>query len=147
MPNKHVFVGYPIFFHRLCHTYLVGCLSRCLQCCWYTFFFFLTLYFPASGQAVVTGVVPSPPRFLPSIFIPHRVQQSHCSLLVDFLSSVANSRSRAFRKSICAQEKVPTNLYEYALGGARTHETDRIRTAQSLPHCCCIPGIILKNKK
>ena len=36
-------------------------------------------------------------------------------LLVDLSSSVANSRSRAFRKSICAQEKVPTNLYEYAL--------------------------------
>ena len=36
----------------------------------------------------------------------------------------ANSRSRAFRKSIYAQEKVPTNLYEYALGGIRTHETD-----------------------
>ena len=41
-----------------------------------------------------------------------------------FSSSVAHSRSRAFRKSICAQEKVPTNLYAYALGGARTHETD-----------------------
>ena len=27
---------------------------------------------------MVTGVVPSPPRFLPSIFIAHRVQQSHC---------------------------------------------------------------------
>ena len=36
---------------------------------------------PAAGQAVVTGpgVVPSSPRFLPSIFIAHRVQQSHCS--------------------------------------------------------------------
>ena len=45
----------------------------------YHFFFTLTLYFPASGQAVVTGVVPSPPRFLPSVFIAHRVQQSHCS--------------------------------------------------------------------
>ena len=43
------------------------------------FFFFAPFYFPASGQAVVTGVVPSPPRFLPSIFfIAHRVQQSHC---------------------------------------------------------------------
>ena len=30
-------------------------------------FFFAHLYFPASGQAVVTGVVPSPPRFLPSV--------------------------------------------------------------------------------
>ena len=45
-------------------------------------------------------------------------------LLVDFSSSVANSRSRAFRKSILTQRKVPTNLNEYALGGARTHETD-----------------------
>ena len=43
------------------------------------FFFFSHFYFPASGQAVVTGVVPFPPRFLPSIFIAHRVQQSHCS--------------------------------------------------------------------
>ena len=28
---------------------------------------------------MVTDVVPSPPQFLPSIFIAHRVQQSHCS--------------------------------------------------------------------
>ena len=41
--------------------------------------FFSHLYFPASGQAVVTRVVPSPPRFLSSFFIAHRVQQSHCS--------------------------------------------------------------------
>ena len=27
---------------------------------------------------MVTDVVPSPPRFLPSFFIAHRVQQSHC---------------------------------------------------------------------
>ena len=45
----------------------------------YIFFFCSHFYFPASGQAVVTGVVPSPPWFLPSIFIAHRVQQSHCS--------------------------------------------------------------------
>ena len=86
-------------------------------------FFFSHFYFPASGQAVVTGVVPSPPRFLPSTFF--RAKGSAIPLLVDFSSSVANSRSpRAFRKSICAQEKVPTKLYEYALAGARTHETD-----------------------
>ena len=36
-------------------------------------------YFPASGQAVVTGVLPSFPQFLPSIFIAHRVQHSYCS--------------------------------------------------------------------
>ena len=95
--------------------------SKILLCTIITIFFFFFLHtfrFPASGQAVVTGVVPSPPRFLPSIFIAHRVQQSHCSSY--FSSSVANSRSRAFRKSICAQEQVPTNFYEYALGGART---------------------------
>ena len=54
-----------------------------------------------------------PPRFLPSIFIAQSC--SAIPLLVDFSSSVANSHSRAFRKSICAQEKVPTNLYEHAL--------------------------------
>ena len=42
-------------------------------------FFFTHIHFPASGHAVVTGVVPSSPRFLPSVFIAHRVQQSHCS--------------------------------------------------------------------
>ena len=72
-------------------------------------------YLPASGQAMVTGVVPSAPRFLPSIFIAHRVQQSPCSSI--FLSSVANSSSRAFRKSIYAQEKVPTILYVCHSGG------------------------------
>ena len=45
-------------------------------------FFFAHFHFPASGQAVVTGGIPSPPRFLPSIFIAHRVQQSHCSSIV-----------------------------------------------------------------
>ena len=45
----------------------------------YTYFCSSHFYFPASGQAVVTGVVPSSPRFLPLIFIAHRVQQSHCS--------------------------------------------------------------------
>ena len=39
-------------------------------------------------------------------------------------SNVANSRFRYLRESICAQEKVPKNLYAYALGGTRTHEVD-----------------------
>ena len=47
-------------------------------------------------------------------------------LLVDFSSSVANSRSRAFSKSICAREKVSMNLNDYALGGARINETDLV---------------------
>ena len=44
--------------------------------------FFSHFYFRASGQAVVTRVVPSPPRFLPLIFITHRVQQSYCSSIL-----------------------------------------------------------------
>ena len=59
---------------------LSACLCRCLLFLFFFFFsFFRTLLLSSSGQAVVTGVVPSPPRFLPSIFIAHRVQQSHCS--------------------------------------------------------------------
>ena len=86
----------------------------------YLFIVFAHFYFPVSGQPVVTDVVPSPPRFLPSNFIAHRVQQSHCSSIFHRVLL----RSRAFRESICAQEKVPTNVYEYALGGIRTNETD-----------------------
>ena len=71
------------------------------------FFFFSHFYFPASGHAVVTSVVPFPPRFLPSFFITHSVPQSHCSST--FPSNDANARSRAFRKSVYAQEKVPTS--------------------------------------
>ena len=69
-----------------------------------------------------SGVVLSPPRY-----------SSTCLLFLSRIgfrvptarrlsSNVANSRFRAFRESICAQNKVPTNLYEYALGG--THEID-----------------------
>ena len=43
------------------------------------YFLHTHLLVPASGQAVVTGCVPSPPRFLSSFFIAHRAQQSHCS--------------------------------------------------------------------
>ena len=88
------------------------------------FSFLVHFYFSASGRAVFTGVAPSPPRFSPPLFIAYLVECPAISLLVGLSSSVANSRSRAFRKSIFAQEKVPTNLCEYAHGGAQTHETD-----------------------
>ena len=64
-------------------------------------FFFSHFYFPASGQAVVTGVVPSPSRFLPSIFIAHRVQRSHCSSIfhrVLLTHALALSASQFMRK-------------------------------------------------
>ena len=50
----------------------------------------------SSAQDVVKGVVPSPPRYVPSIFIAHRVQLFH-SAARRFSLHVANSRSRAFR--------------------------------------------------
>ena len=52
--------------------------------------------------------------------------------LVDISLSVANSCSHAFCKSICAHEKAPTNLYEYALGGTRTQETAYTRLEDNL---------------
>ena len=64
-------------------------------------FFFAHSYSPASSQAVVTGFVPSPPRFLPSIFIAHRVQQSHCSSIshrVLLTHALAVSESQFVRK-------------------------------------------------
>ena len=68
----------------------------------FIFFFFLTLlHLPASGQAVVTSVVPSPSRFLPSIFIAHRVQQSHCSSIfhrVSLTHALALSASQLMHK-------------------------------------------------
>ena len=65
---------------------------------------FSHIYFPASGEAVVTDFVPSPRQFLASFFFAHRVQQSHRWSI--FLLSMVNARSRACHKSICADEKV-----------------------------------------
>ena len=62
-------------------------------------------YFPASGHTSRGyRCRPFPPPVFAFNFLAHRVQHQ---LIVDFSSSVANSRSRAFRKSISAQEKVP----------------------------------------
>ena len=63
----------------------------------------------------------------------YRAQGSAIPLLVDFSSTViANSRSRVFLKSICAQDKVPTNLFEYAVGGTQTPETDQYQAGDNL---------------
>ena len=83
----------------------------------YFFLFFLHTIHLLSSFWTSRGhrCLPFSPPVLAFIF--YRTWGSAIPLLVDFSSSVANSRSRAFRKSICAQEKVPTNLHEYALGG------------------------------
>ena len=60
----------------------------------------------SSGQAVVTGAVPSPPRCVPSFL-------SRIGFIIPtarrFSSNVANSRFRAFR-SFFMQEKVSTSM-------------------------------------
>ena len=97
------------------------------------FFFFSHFFLPASGQAVVTGVSPFPPSVLAFNF--NRAYSSAVQLLVDFSSSVATSRYRAFRMSIRAQEKVPTNLYEYALGGLELTKLTYTRLEDNLIRC------------
>ena len=81
------------------------------------FFFFLShFYFPASGQAVVTGVVPFPPRFLPSIFIAHRVQQSHCSSIfhrVLLAHALALSASQVVHKK--KSQRIYTRMHSAGL--------------------------------
>ena len=66
--------------------------------------FFTHIYFPASGQAVVTGVVPSFPRLLPSFFIAHRI------LPVDFPSSVL-SHALALSASQFVRKKKSPRIY------------------------------------
>ena len=77
-------------------------------------FIFAHIYFPASGQAVVTGVVPSP-RFLPSILIAHRVQQSHCSSI---FHRVLLTHALAFSASQFVRKKKSPRIYtSMHLGG------------------------------
>ena len=88
-------------------------------------FFFTHIYLPVSVQAVVAGVVPSSPRLSCVRFFIAIGFSNPTARRFLYRVLLANSRSRAFRKSIfCAQEKIPTNLYEYALGGTRTDESD-----------------------
>ena len=70
----------------------------------YVFFFFAHLYFPATGQAVGTGVVPSSPRFLSSFFIADRVQQSHC---LSIFHRVLLTHALAFSASQFVRKKSP----------------------------------------
>ena len=84
----------------------------------FLFFFFFPshIYFPASGQAVVTGVVLSPPQFLPSIFIAHRVQQSHYSSIfhrVLLTHALALSASQFVRKK--KSQRIYTSMHSAGL--------------------------------
>ena len=77
----------------------------------------------SSGQAVVTGVVPSPPGFLRSMFIAHRVQQFHCP---STFHRMLLTQALAVSASQFVHKKSPHEFMrvQHALGGIRTHETD-----------------------
>ena len=53
----------------------------------------------------------------------YRAQGSAFPLLVDSRRMLL-THALAFRESICAQEKDPANVYEYALGGTQTNAID-----------------------
>ena len=66
------------------------------------------MYFLIPGQAVVTCVVPSSPRFLPSVFIAHRVQQSHFSSI---FHRVLLTHALAFSASQFVHKKESPRIY------------------------------------
>ena len=95
--------------------------------------FFLVLthfYFLASGHTSrghrCRPSLP-PPDCCLHLILAHRAQHP---LTVDFSTSVTNSRSRAFRKSTCAQYD---KIYEYAFGEIRMHNADLYRARGSKP--------------
>ena len=74
-------------------------------------------YIQASGQAVVTGVVPSPPPgFLPSMFIAHRVPQSHCSSIFHRVL-LTHALARFPRVNLCTRKSPHEFIYEYMHSG------------------------------
>ena len=72
-------------------------------------------YLPGSGPAVVTGVVPSPPRFSPSIFIARRVRQSHCSSI--FHRVLLTHALALFASQFVHNKKSPRIYTSMHLGG------------------------------
>ena len=83
----------------------------------------------SSGQAVVTGVVPSSPRYVPPIFIAHRVQHSHCSSIFIECRQLTLSRFPLIN-FFNANKK---SLRVCALGENWTREIDFSRHEDNLP--------------
>ena len=110
-------------------------------------FIFLHFYFAAPGQAVVTSVVPSPPRLLPSIFIAHRVQQSHC---LSISHRVLPTHALALSASQFVHKKKSPRIYTsmYSMGLELTKLTytrleDNL-TRHRGDRCCIRPREYLK---
>ena len=93
-------------------------------------FFFSHIYVPASGQAVVTGVVPPPPRSLPSIFIAHRVQKSHCSSI---FHQVLQTHALALPARQCVRKKNSPRMFTTMhSAGFEIDEADTYRLEDNL---------------
>ena len=87
-----------------CATYCARDTAACGSFCFLFFSHTSCIHFPASGQAVVTGVVRSFPRFLPSIVIARRVQQSHCSSIFHRVL-LTRTLSRFPQVNLCARKR------------------------------------------
>ena len=74
---------------------------------------------------MVTGVVPSPPPVLAFNFHrAYRVQQPHCSSIIHRVLLLI-THALALSASQFVHKNKPKTIYEYALGGTPTHETDQ----------------------
>ena len=110
----------------------------------FSLFFFRSLhfYFPASGQAVVTGVAPFSPRFLPLIFIPHRVWQSHCTSIfhrVLLTHALALSASQFVHKK--KSQRIYTSMHSAGLELTKlTHTRLEDNLIRHRGDRLCIPG-------
>ena len=88
--------------------------------CLYLIFFEHTSTFQSSGQVVVTGVVPSPPRFLPSISI---AEASAIPQLIDVPSLLTHALALSASQLVHKESPHEFIRLDYALGEIRTHET------------------------
>ena len=102
---------------------------------WYVLFFFWSpfyFYFPASGQAVFSGVVLSSPRYVPSIFIAHRVQRSHCSSI--FIECCSLTLSRFPRVNMCTRRSPYEFFTSMHAGGLELTQLAYSRHEDNLLH-------------
>ena len=95
------------------------------------FFFVSVLLSSFWISCVVSGVVPSPPRYMPSVFIAHRVQHSPCS-------STSHGKLQTHVFAISASPFVHMKKFPrtYTSRGTRTHAIDlytRISCYRSIP--------------
>ena len=114
------------------------------------FFSHTSLLVPASGQAEVTGVVPPPPLFLLSIFVTHRVQQSHC---LSIFHRVLLTRALALSASqFVTKKKSPRTFTSMYSGGYELSKLTYSRLDDNLKRhrgdrfiCACVSDMYVES--